>query len=77
MAKDKKQRIKEIKAIIEVATIAIPKERDARDHYLSAAKKAPGDLSRRIFEELAEQEAQHEKKLRAMIAILSEELEHM
>lgn len=74
---DTKQRIKDIKAIIQVATIALPKEREAYRHYVNAAKRAPGDLSRRIFEELAEQEQQHERKLEAIITLLEEELDSL
>jgi rubrerythrin len=77
MAKDIKQKIKEIKAIIEVATLALPKERDAQRHYRNAARNAPGELSKRIFEELAEEEANHEKKLKAMMTILEDELERL
>ncbi len=77
MADDKKQRIKDIKAIIQVATIALPKEREAQRHYRNAAQRAPGELSRRIFEEMAEQEQQHEQKLLAIIELLEAELERM
>jgi len=70
-------KIKEIKTIIEVATLAIPKERASREHYLAAAKRAPGDLSRRIFEELAAQEKEHEDKLAALITILEDELKEL
>jgi rubrerythrin len=73
----KQEKIKEIKTIIEVAILAIPKERAARTHYLSAASRAPGDLSRRIFEELAAQEKEHEEKLEALIAILEDELKEL
>lgn len=77
MTTDRKERIKEIKAIIQVATIALPKEREACRHYRNAAARAPGELSRRIFEELAEQEALHERKLEAMIVLLEEELKRL
>ncbi len=71
---DTKQRIKDIKALIEVATIALPKERESCRHYRNASKNAPGALSRRIFEEMAEQEEQHQRKLEALIMLLEDEL---
>ncbi len=74
MAKDKKERIKEIKAVLEVAVLAMPKERSSQEFYRNASRKAPGELSRRIFEELAAQEEQHEAKLKAIIQILEAEL---
>jgi len=67
-------REKEIRAIIEVATLAIPKERDSRAFYLSAARRAPGDWSRKVFEDLAAEEGEHEARLRAIIKVLEEEL---
>lgn len=73
----KQEKIKEIKTIIEVAILAIPKERAARAHYLAAAARATGDLSRRIFEELAAQEQEHEEKLKALVTILEDELSEM
>jgi rubrerythrin len=77
MTDDMKQRIKDIKAIIQVATIALPKEREATRHYRNAARIAPGALSKRIFEELAEQEQQHQRKLEAIIMLLEEELKNL
>jgi rubrerythrin len=74
---DKKQRIRDIKALIEVAVIALPKERESSRHYRNAAKSAPGALSKRIFEEMAEQEEQHQRKLEALIMLLEDELEAM
>lgn len=77
MSKTKKEEIAEIRKIIEVAIIAIPKERDAHNFYLQAARKAPGEMSKNIFEDLANQEAQHEARLLAIIAMLEERLDTM
>lgn len=74
---DKKQRIKDIRSLIEAATIALPKERESCRHYRRAAEKAPGALSKRIFEEMAEQEEQHQRKLEVLISLLEDELEAM
>lgn len=74
---DMKQRIKDIKAVIQVATIALPKERDSSRQYRNAARNAPGFLSKRIFEEMAEEEEQHQRKLEALIMLLEDELAAM
>jgi len=70
----KKTEIREIRRIIDVATVAIPKERDARAMYQAAAAQAPGELSKRVFEDLAQQEAGHESRLVALIAMLEDRL---
>ena len=75
MSLSKKQEIREMKKIIEIATIAIPKERDARNFYLQAAKSSPGEMSQQIFESLAAQEEEHEARLKALIAMFEERLE--
>ncbi|MBM4371296.1 MAG: rubrerythrin [Deltaproteobacteria bacterium] len=67
-------RLRELRYVLEVATLAIPREREARDRYLGAARRAPGEMARRIFEEMARQEEQHEAQLRALITHLEEEL---
>ncbi len=65
---------KELRYMIEVASLAIPKEREARARYLAAAARAPTDMSRRLFEEMAAQEEQHEAQLRSIISYLEDEL---
>jgi rubrerythrin len=77
MSNETKKEIQEIRKIIDVAAIAIPKERDARKMYLAAAAQAPGDLSRKIFEELAAQEEQHAARLQGLIAMLEARLEEL
>lgn len=75
VTENKKKKAAEIRHMIEVARLAIPKEREAREHYLSASRKAPGETSRLLFERLAHEEEQHELKLRAIIRNLQEELD--
>lgn len=70
----KKKKASEIRHMIEVAQLAIPKERESRDHYQAAANKAPGEISKKLFERLALEEQQHEEKLKAIIRFLQEEL---
>lgn len=71
---DQKQKIKEIKTMIQVATLAIPRERESAAMYSKASQNAPGELSRRLFERLAQDEQMHEAKLKAIIEFLQEEL---
>ena len=75
--KSRKEQIKEIKEIIEVATLAIPREREAQARYLKASRQAPGDLSRRLFERLAKDEQQHEAKLKAIVEHMKEKLREL
>lgn len=74
MSQSKKEQKAEINKIIEIATIAITKERDARTFYEQASAKASGEMSKNIFQHLAHQEAEHEARLVAIIAMLEERL---
>ncbi len=56
MTEDVKKKVAEIRHMIEVAQLAIPKEREARQHYLNASRKAPGETARLLFERLALEE---------------------
>lgn len=67
-------RNKELERMIEVVVRAIPKERDARDLYRATAASASMEMTRRLFEKLAEDEQMHEQKLRAVLELLREEL---
>ena len=69
--------IKKINMLIEVILRMIPKEREAQGVYGETAKKAPSEMSRRLFEHLASQEAEHEKKLRAALDLLEKEKEKL
>jgi rubrerythrin len=71
MARDK---AREIERMIEVVVRAIPKEREARDLYRSTSESATMDMTRLLFEKLARDEAQHEKKLTAILGLLKREL---
>ena len=59
--------------MIDVIVRCIPKERQARDLYLATSKRASSEATKLLFEHLAEQEEQHEEKLRASMAMLQEE----
>ncbi len=77
MSEERRANVKEIKAMIQVATLAIPRERESRDMYRKAAKNAPGELSKQLFERLAKDEEQHALKLKAIIKYLKEELDRL
>jgi len=62
--------VKDVEALIEVILRMIPKEREAREIYRSTARGAPDEMTRLLFEKLAEQEEIHERKLRAALELL-------
>lgn len=59
--------------MIQVIVRALPKERQAQELYLATAEQAPSEMTRLLFERLAEQEKQHEEKMRAALALLQDE----
>ena len=65
--------IKEIDRMIEVIVRSIPKEREAHDLYLATARSATSEMTRLLFERLADQEEEHERKLRAAMRLLEQE----
>ena len=67
MSRDK---IKQIDKLIEVIILMIRGERESKSIYQKNAKKAPTEMSRLLFKQLAEQEEFHEKKLRAALELL-------
>jgi rubrerythrin len=67
MSRDRK---KDIEALVEVILRMIPKEREAREIYRQTAKTAPDEMTRLLFEKLAEQEQIHERKLKAALELL-------
>jgi rubrerythrin len=63
--------------LIEVVVRSIPKERDAHNLYKSAAQRANSDMARMLFMALADQELEHETKLKAVLRILEKEKERL
>jgi rubrerythrin len=61
---------KGMERLIEVIVHSIPREREARDVYLAAAREAPTEMTRLLFERLAKDEEGHEAKLRAVLELL-------
>lgn len=77
MTDDAKKKIAEIRHMIEVAQLAIPKERESREHYLNASRKASGETARLLFERLAAEEQGHEERLKAIIRHLQQQLNEL
>ncbi len=72
--KDKGNKKKALIEMIDIITLSIPREIDARTIYLNAAKKSVSDESRNLFLSLAKQEEGHEKMLRNILEAIKEEL---
>ena len=76
-----KGKIKSLKAQIEIATIAVGREKKARDFYLDASEVAYDEESRNLFLVLADEEKQHLEKMTALLSSVqqkyNEELSRM
>ena len=70
-----KSEIKQLEKLIEVVMCSIPKERQAHDVFMNASKESKLEMARVLFETLAEQEEQHESRLRATLELLKQELD--
>jgi rubrerythrin len=65
-----RDRVKDVEGLIEVILRMIPKEREAHEVYRRTARAAPSEMTRLLFEQLAEQEGIHERKLKAALELL-------
>ncbi len=70
-----KSEIKQLEKLIEVVMCSIPKERQAHKVFMNASKESKLEMARLLFETLAEQEEQHESRLRATLELLKQELD--
>ncbi|MFH1070694.1 MAG: hypothetical protein V1794_13850 [Candidatus Glassbacteria bacterium] len=70
-----KSAIKQLERVIEVVLRSIPKERQARDVFRRAAGEAKAEMARILFESIANQEEQHETKLKVTLELLKQELD--
>lgn len=70
-----KSEIKKLENMIEVVVRSIPKERQAHDVFMNASKGSKLEMARVLFETLADQEEQHESRLRATLELLKQELD--
>jgi len=71
---DIKSKITELREMIEVVLLRIPKEIEARNFYLSAAQRTTSPTAKELFASLAEQEKGHEAELRRVLGELQAEL---
>lgn len=69
-----KEVVKQLERMIEVVMRSIPKERQAHDVFLAVAEEAKSEMIRQLFNRMADQEEQHEAKLRAALEILQQEM---
>ena len=60
--------------MIEVVIRMIPKEHSARELYLSTSRWAKREMTKELFENLADQEQQHEDKLRGVLERFKKEM---
>lgn len=67
--------IRQLEDMIEVIARMIPRERQAHNIYRETATWAPNEMSRLLFERLAQEEEKHESKLRAAMELLQKELD--
>lgn len=69
-----KEETRELESTISMIARMIPKERQSRDVYRQLAAKAKLNLTKVLFERLADQEQEHENKMQAAIQLLQEAL---
>ena len=66
---------KEIHEMIELITLALPREKEAYHFYKNAAKRSESVEAKRLFDFLALQEKGHEQSLKKLLADLKQQLE--
>jgi len=71
---EKKKEIKELEEMIEIVLLRIPREIEARNFYMSAAKKTNSEMAKELFINLSQQEQGHEAELRRILKHLQGEL---
>lgn len=73
----RKKRIKELKEMIEVLILAIPREIASQQFYQAAVDKATSETNRKFFLSLVEQEKSHEANLTKILNNLQMELKQL
>ena len=73
----RKKRIKELKEMIEVLILAIPREIASQQFYQGAVDKASSETNRKFFLSLVEQEKSHEANLTKILNNLQMELKQL
>jgi rubrerythrin len=77
MMDKRKKRIKELKEMIEVLILAIPREIASQQFYQAAVDKATSETTRKFFLSLVEQEKSHEANLTKILNNLQIELKQL
>jgi len=77
MMDKRKKRIKELKEMIEVLILAIPREIASQQFYQAAVEKATSETTRKFFLSLVEQEKSHEANLTKILNNLQMELKQL
>jgi rubrerythrin len=77
MMDKRKKRIKELKQMIEVLILAIPREIASQQFYQAAVDKATSETTRKFFLSLVEQEKSHEANLTKILNNLQTELKQL
>ncbi len=69
------KKIKDLKKMAEIISIAIAREKASVRYYTEAYQKTTDDTAQRLFSLLIEQEKGHEAKLRAQLHEINSEIE--
>lgn len=77
MMDKRKKRIKELKEMIEVLILAIPREIASQQFYQAAVDKATSETTRKFILSLIEQEKSHEANLTKILNNLQMELKQL
>ncbi len=72
-----KSKLKQLDRMIEVVMRCIPKERQARDVFRNAARNSKSEMARVLFEMMANQEEQHESRLKTALELLKQEMDEL
>ena len=67
--------VKRLEKMIEVVVRSIPREKESFEIYQTVAAESKTEMGRLLFGMLAEQEEEHESKLRAVLDIMQRELD--
>jgi len=72
--KESAKRLAELNAVMEIIAFAIAREKASSEYYEKAMDKAATESARKAFALLIEQEREHEKRLRAELAKIKQEI---
>lgn len=73
-SKESAKRLAELNAVAEMISFAIAREKASAEFYEKALERANTESAKKAFALLVEQEREHEKRLRAELAKIRQEL---